>query len=169
MDKLSIGLGTPFHLARIVKLAREAFRSFAQRPTSAEAQVLVEYARRLDERRAFFVTYNVEVVEACIPSIDQVRAFTDEYLAKLAHPGARAALGAILDATRGFLDRWKSRHTPSHWEMRGGDGQELARFFEDLGELRTVVRLMLSSLRELEPKVSAPNLLPEASDDLDAN
>ena len=143
--------------------------------TRSDREKLLKYVRRLDERRVFFHPYGIEVVEACVGSLDQVKEFTDEIRASIEHEGARAAIGAILDATRTFVERWKGfstpRKPPSEHDAfrprnpRGGSdhGRTLETFFEDLGELRGVVRLMLALLQEIDPKLMAPNLLPPSS------
>jgi hypothetical protein len=138
--------------------------------TKSDRTNLLRYVRRLDERRVFFHPYGVEVVEVCVGSLDQVKELTDEIRAAVEHEGARAALGAILDATRTFLDTWKGFRTPrdTPWEQDAftsrsrpqetAPERSLERFFEDLGELRGVVKLMLALLQEIDPKLAAPNL-----------
>jgi hypothetical protein len=45
---------------------------------------------------------------------------------------------------------------PSH--RASADGRTMEQFFQDLGELRGVVELMLALLQELDPKLTTPNL-----------
>jgi len=139
------------------------------KPTKVESQDLIAYVRRLDERRVLFFPYGLEVVESCVASLDELRRFTDETLAKIENPTARAALGSILDRSRAFVDRWHGIHaTPDWWEHGGFHGgptahrDGMADFFQDLGELRSTMKQMLELLRLIEPKIKAPNLLPEA-------
>jgi hypothetical protein len=58
---------------------------------AAETKLLVEFARRLDERRVFSAPFDSEIVESCLYSLESFKATTEDYLAKLDHPGARAA------------------------------------------------------------------------------
>jgi len=155
---------TLFDLMKVAPVVRSGLRKWKGRPNAADRERLVAYGRRLDERRVFFVSYNVEVVESCVGSLDEVRRFTDEVLSETKHEGARAVLGAILDVTRQFNDRWHGTRTPHDWDHDGhrhshaGNGG-LANFFEDLGELRAKVRILAAALAEIEPDVSAPTLL----------
>jgi len=127
---------------------------------------LIAYVRRLDERRVLFHPYHMEVLESCVGSLDEVRHFTDEALAQIENPAARAALGAILDRSRAFVDRWRGSHgLRDPWDHGGfhrgpgSQGESMAEFFQDLGELRGTMRDMLELLKLLEPKIEAPNLL----------
>jgi hypothetical protein len=135
----------------------------------SDRALLAKYVRRLDERRVFYHPYDSEVVEACVASLDTVKEFTDETLASLEHQGAKAALGAILDSARAFVDRWKSARTPDFhhlvgdlFDRRVGRSHAaevlMQKFFEDLGELRGAVKLMVLMLHEIDSILSAPNL-----------
>lgn len=155
---------TLFGLLKLAPAIQKGLRRWKGRPTVAERALLAEWARRLDERRVFFVDYNIEVVEACLASLEHVRDFTDETLGKVKHAGARAMLGAILDVVRQFNDNWHGFQTPgpNHVSRHRGDREDsrsLAHFFEDLGELRAKVRLLVGALADIEPEVKAPNLL----------
>lgn len=162
-------LKTLLGLLKIAPAVQTGVRKWKGRPTEAERAHLVAWARRLDERRVFFADYNIEVVEACLASLDHVRQFTDEVLAEIEHPGARAMLGGILDSVRQFHDKWHGFRTPNHFDHwrprphRDGHGEDgdLANFFEDLGELRGRVRLLVGALCEIEPDVKAPTLLAQ--------
>jgi hypothetical protein len=154
----------------LLEKSAQTTRKLLGKPSKEDKQRLERYVRRLDERRVFYVDYNVEVVEACIGSLSSIKDHTEEVLAEVEHPGARAAIGAILDAIRMFLDKWSNFHTPRHhwdWDFerpgRRRTGGDLAHFFEDLGELRGVVRLMVVALRELHSNVDAPNLLSRSN------
>ena len=167
-------LGVILKLPGLVPVIDDGIARLRGKLTKADRTNLLRYVRRLDERRVFFHPYGVEVVEVCVGSLDQVKEFTDEIRAAVEHEGARAALGAILDATRTFLDTWKGFRTPrdTPWEhdVLGArsrrehtePGRKLQRFFEDLGELRGVVKLMLALLQEIDPKLVAPNLASAA-------
>jgi hypothetical protein len=146
-------------------------------PTKRDRDAIVKYCRRLDERRVFSHPYNSEVVELCIASLSQVKDFTDETLAEVEHPGARAALGAMIDQSRRFLDVWGRFKTARvDWDFHPRHSMhddrllvagQLAAFFQDLGELRSNVRLLVSILVQLAPKAAAPNLLgsPQRKDE----
>jgi len=153
-------------LLKIFPTVRDEISKTRGKPTKAESQDLIAYVRRLDERRVLFFPYGLEVVESCVASLDEVRRFTDETLAKIENPTARAALGSILDRSRAFVDRWHGIHATRDWwdhgDFHGGptahrDG--MADFFQDLGELRGAMREMVQLLKLLEPKVEAANLL----------
>ena len=163
-------LGVIFKLPGIVPAIDDGITRLRGKLTKSDRTNLLKYVRRLDERRVFFRPYGVEVVEVCVASLDQVKQLTDEIRAAVEHDGARAALGAILDATRIFVDTWTGFRTPrdTPWEHgafgprsrpdNSGRGRTLETFFEDLGELRGVVKLMLALLQEIDPKLVAPNL-----------
>ena len=155
---------------KAVPTVRDHLRKAMGKPSQIESECLIQYVRRLDERRVLYHPYNVEVIECCVSSLDEARRFTDETLAKVESPGARAALGAILDRVRAFLDRWHGARTPRDWWSHGGlhreaisGGDGLDEFFQDLGELRGTMTAMLELLKLVEPRIKAPNLLPEAS------
>jgi hypothetical protein len=173
VTKASPGVSTVLGL--IVKAAPgilDALRKTYGKPTKAETHRLIAYARRLDERRVFYFPYDVECEVMCISSLDEVRRFTDETLAEMGNEGARAALGAILDHLRAYLDKWSAARMPrDHWDRRRffrgmapGDHSDdgIDSFFQDLGELRSTMKQMLELLRLIEPKIKAPNLLPNA-------
>lgn len=153
--------------------ASKTARKVTGKPSSDDKRRLLEYVRLLDERRVFYADYNSEVAECCLASLSSFKDRTEEVLSKVEHPGARAALGAILDALRQFLDKWAGFHTPhGHWgwdfPRAAGDyasRRGLAGFFEDLGELRGVMKLLVVSLQVLHPKIEAPNLLEATSPD----
>ena len=167
--------GVSTFLGVVVKIAPDILDSLRKKfgkATKAEAERLVAYARRLDERRVFYFPYDMESEALCISSLDEVRRFTDETLAEMGNEAARAALGAILDHLRAFLDKWSGARMPrARWDhprfYRGMDPSDhhedgIDRFFQDLGELRSTMKAMIELLRLLEPKVSAPNLLPNS-------
>jgi len=103
---------TMFGLLKLAPAVQSGLRRWKGRPTVAERALLAEWARRLDERRVFFADYDIEVVESCLASLEHVRTFTDETLAKVEHAGARAVLGAILDLVRQIGDKWHGFQTP---------------------------------------------------------
>jgi hypothetical protein len=160
-------------LVKAIPTLRDELRKAKGKPSKAESECLIAYVRRLEERRVLYHPYNVEVVESCVASLNEVRRFTDETLAKIESPAARAALGAILDRSRAFVDRWHGSHTPRDWWDHGDHHRNLIssghrrdgldEFFQDLGELRGTMKEMLDLLMLVEPKIKAPNLLPEAS------
>lgn len=119
----------------------------------------------------FYAPYNSEVVEACIGSLSSFKSITEDYLAKLEHPGAQAALGAILASTRRFLDKWHgftTRDLGEHWEPfsprhHGRDRSACeADFIQDLGQLRAGVRILVLFPVEIEPKVATPSIVEQA-------
>lgn len=150
----------------------DALRKKLGKATKAESERLIVYARRLDERRVFYFPYDMESEALCISSLDEVRQFTDATLADIENEAARAAMGAILDHLRAFLDQWSGARMPrARWDRprfyRGpapSDNREdgIDQFFQDLGELRSTMKEMLALLRLVEPKVAAPNLLQES-------
>jgi hypothetical protein len=153
----------------------DSLRKKLGKATKAESERLIVYARRLDERRVFYFPYDMESEALCISSLDEVRQFTDATLADMENEAARAALGAILDHLRAFLDQWSGARMPrarrDHPRFYRGpapsDNREggiggIDQFFQDLGELRSTMKEMLALLRLVEPKVAAPNLLPES-------
>lgn len=155
-------------LLKAAPIIQAGLRKWKGRPTPTERSLLAAYARRLDERRVFSAPFNVEIVELCLGSLNEVRRLTDEVLAEVEHPGARAMIGAILDATRHSHDKWHWFRTPDYLERwrhradtigRHPGEADLAGFFEDLGELRGTLRLVVGALAEIEPDVKAPNLL----------
>jgi hypothetical protein len=99
----------------------------------------------------------------------QVKEYTDEALGELEHSGARAALGAILDVLRKFLDEWHGRRPlpdAFEWRSRGRD-DELSAFYEDLGELRGNMRILVELITALEPSATCPRLLRSGARGLD--
>jgi hypothetical protein len=142
--------------------------------TKSDKSGLAKYVQRLNERRVFYFPYNCEVVESCLGSLRFVKDFTEETLAEIEHPPAKAALGVILDAIRKFLDKWSNFSSRHPWDdfdrfhpHRGhdpNDAQTFPHFFEDLGELRANVTLMISLLHDLDSKIEAPNLQPPPED-----
>jgi hypothetical protein len=143
----------------------ERVNEWRGQPSKEDRERLVRYCRRLDERRVFSAPFNVEVEEICISSLRQVKDYTDEALAELEHPTARAAVGAILDETRKFLDTWHDYRGPRRWvpEHRWGahehEGDRQRDFFQDLGELRGKMKVLVGMLTELAPNATAPKLL----------
>jgi hypothetical protein len=156
-----------FELLRVAKALHEGVQDWRGRPTKTERERLVEYCRRLDERRVFSAPFYDEVEISCIGSLEQIKDFTDEALSKMKHPAARAALGAILDQVRRFLDTWRNprQRRPfalhGHWHDRG-DGQQRMEFFQDLGELRANMKLLVGIVAELAPGADAPKLFGHA-------
>jgi hypothetical protein len=142
----------------------EQIQVWRGKPKKAERELLVRYLRRLDERRVFSAPFNVEVVELCIGSLRDVIRITDDALADLAHPAARAIVGSVLDCTRQFLDDWGAFQTPRRWEMprSARDDEEFPEFFKDLGELRGRVKILVAMLTELEPRATAATLCRDA-------
>ena len=160
--ELKLGISSSLTLVRVI---RDAARRARRKPTVTEAATLATYARWLDERRVLFVPYSVEVVECCLASLSSMKDETESALASLRHASARAALGTILDALRRFVDRWHGARTMSGRRYCGprfphpAPLDDEAEFFRDLGELRMVVRLMLTLLQEFEPSVEALTII----------
>lgn len=115
----------------------------------------------------FSAPFDAEIVESCLGSLDSFKAITQDYLAKLEHPGARAALGAMLTSLRRFVDTWHGFTTRRIWdrpfsfdsprfreERRTG-----AEFFQDLGSLRSDFRLLVELLVDIEPKISVLSIM----------
>lgn len=163
LPKLSVGAAIS-----VAQAARDVLRRVRKKPTAAEAKLLIEFARRLDERRVFSAPFDAEIVESCLSSLDSFKAITEDYLAKIEHPGARAALGAMLTSLRRFIDKWHGFTTRRIWdgpfpfdaprfreERRTG-----AEFFQDLGSVRAEIRLLVELLVDIEPKVSVPSISP---------
>ncbi len=130
-------------------------------PSKEDRARLIAYCRRLDERRVFSAPFDDEVEDVCVASLNQVKEFTDEALADIEHPAARAAVGAILDEVRKFLDKWHGyrgprsfglhpRHPWRDQDVRSPD------FFQDLGELRGKMKLLVGMLTEMVPAAKAP-------------
>jgi hypothetical protein len=165
-DKLALKVSASAAIS-VVQAARDVFRKLRSKPSAAEAKILVEFVKRLDERRVFSAPYDAEVVESCIGSLASFKNTTEEYLAKLDHAGARAALGAILTSLRRFLDKWhgfSTRALGDPWEppiFGHGRNEKRREFFEDLGHLRAEVLILVDLLRQLEPKVRRTNAHPE--------
>lgn len=147
----------------------EGFQQWKGRPTKADQEALVAYCRRLDERRVFSAPFNIEVEEVCVSSVNGVKDVTEDVLSKLKHPAAQAALGAILDELRRFLDRWYGYRGPERFPLhrrgdpgfhRDDDGlQQQMEFFKDLGELRGRMKVFVGMIIELAPKAVAPTLI----------
>lgn len=161
LPKLSVGAAIS-----VAQAARDIFRLVRKKPTAIEAKLLVEFARRLDERRVFSAPYDVEVVEVCLASLSSFKAIVEDYLAKLDHPGTRAGLGAMLTSLRRFLDKWHGVTTRQFWDgspfpspRHRDEKRTEMEFFKDLGDLRADIRILLQFLVEIEPKVSAPSIL----------
>ena len=154
------GFRAVFKVLSIAPSVYEKLNEWRGKPSKQERERLVIYTRRLDERRVFRVPLDVEVADSCVWSLSQVKEYTDAALAELEHPAARAALGAILDVLRGFLDEWQGRRRPDPfgWGSRGRDG-EVSAFYEDLGELRGKMRQLVSLITALEPRATCPMLL----------
>lgn len=143
--------------------AADALAAWKMKPKKPDRDEVVKYCRLLEERRVFHVPMSIEVFEACIGSLRYVADRTGEYQAKLDDEVTAAVLGAVLDALRDFLDRWENHarrsdrmHLP-RWapEM----DEDSAAFFQDLGELRGKVRLLLSLLRPLDKRLKGLRLL----------
>src|SRR5450759_751226 len=115
VTKASSGSTVRGLLIKLVPTVRDEISKARGKPTKAESECLIAYVRRLDERRVLYHPYHLEVVESCVGSLDEVRRFTDETLAKIENPAARAALGAILDRSRAFVDRWRGVHGTHDW------------------------------------------------------
>jgi hypothetical protein len=160
-DKLAVKLSASAAIS-VVQAARDVFRKLRSKPSAAEAKILVEFAKRLNERRVFSAPYDAEIVESCLGSLGSFKDITEDYLAKLEHAGARAALGAILTSIRRFLDKWhgfSTRALGDPWEPPiFGHGRDAKRreFFEDLGHLRAEITILVDLLREIEPKIAVP-------------
>jgi hypothetical protein len=157
-------------LVSFVPAAAERVNTARGKLSSSDRNLLETYVGRIDERKVFFVPYASEVVEACVFSLDQVKGFTDKTRASVRHAAAKAALGVILDSTKGFVQSWTGVRTPFDRGWRElpleerlnhdlGDGRTIAEFFTSLGELRGVVKLMMLYIQELDPKLVAPNLM----------
>lgn len=155
-----VGLGTVFKALGAAPKLYEKYEEWQGKPTAKDRDLIVEYCRRLDERRVFSEAHQSEVVEACLASLDEVRAFTDEVLARARHPVAQAAMGAVLDEVRKFLDKWIPRRSPRlNHRLREFPGREPSHeFFQDLGELRVKMRIYVGMLTDLVPKATAPRL-----------
>lgn len=164
----AIAIKAVLKLISVSPAVYEKLKEWKGKPTKAEREILVKYCRRIDERRVFRAPFHAEVLEACVNSLSQVKEYTDATLAELEHAGARATLGAILDVTRTFLDKWHGRRTPRMGWMPGfhrDEGDSANEFFEDLGELRGKMKVLVGILSELEPRASCPNLLGAGDDD----
>ena len=170
-------LAALLRLPGVVPVVGDKISRLQGKPVKADRERLAKYVGRLDERRVFFHPFSSEVVESCVGSLKGVKEFTDEALADVENPAAKAILGAILDATRKFLDKWSGFQTPgTRWGYDDDrpfrdptDRQRqrtLSGFFEDLGELRGVMKLMVAGLQELDPTLKAPNLMgPQPNDE----
>lgn len=160
------GFKAVFKVLSIAPSVYEKLNEWRGKPSKNERELLVRYTRRLDERRVFRVPLDVEVAESCVWSLSEVKKYTDEALAELEHPAARAALGAILDVLRGFLDEWHGRQRPDPfgWASRGREG-EVSAFYEDLGELRGKMRQLVTLIAALEPRATCPQLLDGEAND----
>jgi hypothetical protein len=162
VPKVSVGAAIS-----VAQAARDVLRRVRKKPTAAEAKLLVEFARRLDERRVFSARFDSEIVECCLSSLDSFKSITEDYLAKLEHPGARAALGAMLTSLRRFIDTWHGFATRRIWDgpfpfdrpRFRDEGRTGADFFQDLGSLRAEIRLLIDLLVDIEPKVSVPSII----------
>jgi hypothetical protein len=169
MDPIS-AVGTFTTVFKMMSIAPSAYQKLNEwrgKPSKKEREALKRYCRRLDERRVFSAPFNSEVVECCVASVSQVKEYTDETLANLDHPATRAVLGAIMDVLRGFLDEWHGRRTPPDpfgWASRGGRN-EIGAFYEDLGELRSKMKMLIGLISELEPAATCPKLLAAKSSD----
>lgn len=152
-------------LAGAVPKLYEKLQQWRGQPSREDRERLLRYCRRLDERRVFSAPFNQEVDAACLASLEQVKSYTDEALSEVEHPAAQAAVGAILDEVRGFIDKWHGfRLHHRHWDMppfgpRGSDGMK--DFFQDLGELRGKMRIFVGILTALVPEARAPRLLDD--------
>jgi hypothetical protein len=151
-----------FKLLGVAPKVYAKLRQWRGGPSSEDSARLVRYCRRLDERRVFSAPYNSEVEEMCVASLEQVKSYTDEALSELDHPLAQAAVGAIFDELRGFIQKWHGhragrRWPPHHWSRDHGEQER--DFFQDLGELRGRMRIFVGMLTELVPDAKAPRLL----------
>jgi hypothetical protein len=131
-------------------------------PTKEDSERLVRYCRRLDERRVFSAPYHMELAQSCVGSISEVRQYTDEALADIKHPVARAAIGAILDEVRRFEDKWHGYQSSADWHPHrfGGRFERTSDrdFFQDLGGLRDKMKVFVGMITELVPDATAPKL-----------
>lgn len=120
------------------------------------------------ENSVVCVPFRDEIAESCPASLSQVKEFTDDTLARLSHPTAQAALGAILDVVRSFLDTWEGTRTPHEPFERRPDHlhshreADFALFLQDFGALREKMRVLVGMLELLEPKATAPRLLEDS-------
>jgi hypothetical protein len=156
-----------FQVFRLLKgPAGKAAATARGKPSSGERAALVEFSKFLDERRVFFADYQAEVIVACVYSLGQIKTQTEATLAKLEHPAARALIGAILDRVRLSLDRWHGFDPTGRYDTRllarphhETEAQQLATFFEDLGDLRRCVLTLMETLQEtVESTIVIDNL-----------
>jgi len=165
-----VDLRTITSIISILARAGSAVRTAARRRSlsDADAECVVRFARRLEERRVFTATMNSEVIECCMGSISSAADFAEEALSAVDDARARAVIGAIRDHLRDFRDRHYGARTPDRWNRRhepwwdAGDGDVMT-FFTDLGGLRENVRSLLALLADIEPRIRPNTLIDGAA------
>jgi hypothetical protein len=131
-------------------------------PSKADRKLLVSFAALVESRRVYHRSFELEVFEMCLGSLAHVKDEIEKTLTNITNPGAQAVLGALLDDHRKFIDKWHGHNTPHNllqgWTRPGkpNDAQELAGFFDDLGELRARTQLWMGCLNEIEPTAKVP-------------
>ena len=71
-EKLAIKISAS-GAASVFQTIRGALRKMHHKPSLAEAALLVEFAKHIDERRVFSAPYTVEVVQCCVESLSSFR------------------------------------------------------------------------------------------------
>jgi len=159
-----ISLSVILKLLGLIPKIGEQAQQWVGHASTEDQERLVQYCRLVDNRRVFSAPFNVEVVESCVASLVDVKRYTEEALSKLEHGTAQACLGGILDHTRTFIDKWHGYRGQRHWgpfpgHGSGGPGEDDRAFFQDLGELRGRMKILIGLLTELAPSATAPQLL----------
>lgn len=152
-----------FRLARLFSTAKTAAERQAMIPSKADKEQIRALLVQLDERRVFHAPFHDEVVGACLYSLDEVRKSAYDALGKLSNEPAKAVVGAVLDETRVFVEKWKasSLYPVVRRSIQADEeDSELREFFQALGALRERVALCRQALDELLADSLYTRLLP---------
>ena len=133
----------------------------------AEADTVRALLTTLEDRRALFAPYHVEVEFAVARSIEEVRQACTTAIASLPQTSrATPSIRAVRAACRRFLSE-----APDAYELHRGYGDAAsAAFFTALGELRALIGVQVLALAsgygiELEPDLAS--IMPPAEEEGD--
>jgi Family of unknown function (DUF6650) len=136
-------------------------------PPSAERDAVRAFLTFLEDRRALYVPYDLEVFRFVVPSVQEIRHRCTETLAALPEASrAVTPVRAIRAACRQFLEqpRLDMANLPRHL-LRSYDTSV---FYTSLGELRAIVGLqvgVLALLYEIELESELTTIIPAEDKD----
>jgi hypothetical protein len=139
-------------------------------PPADEKAIVRSFLTFLEDRRALYAPYHVEIEYEVERSVQEIRRVCTESLSAL--PEASRAIGPIRmirSACRRFLDAPRADSRNLH--MRDFEGfRDRASFFTGLGELRAAIGLQIAFLAvqyEIELEAELASILPALDEDSD--